>query len=127
MTNIKKILSIVLALLMLISVFAVAPITASAEVSGDYEYEILDDGTIEITDYNGSDTDLEIPSKIKNKKVGEPDCLFRLTYPQRKFVSLLEGMRLQNKPIRVILLKARQWGGSTRVSRSGVSTSGRWC
>ena len=51
--------------------------------------------------------------KIKNKKVGEPDCLFRLTYPQRKFVALLEGMRLQNKPIRVILLKARQWGGST--------------
>ena len=50
---------------------------------------------------------------IKNKEVGEPDCLFRLTYPQRRFVSLLEDLRLEQKPIRVILLKARQWGGST--------------
>ena len=50
---------------------------------------------------------------IKNKDVGQPDCLFRLTYPQRRFVSMLEDIRLQGKPIRIILLKARQWGGST--------------
>lgn len=50
---------------------------------------------------------------IKNKEVGQPDCLFRLTYPQRRFVALLEQMRLADEPIRVILLKARQWGGST--------------
>lgn len=50
---------------------------------------------------------------IKNKEVGEPDCLFRLTYPQRRFVAMLERMRLTGKPIRIILLKARQWGGST--------------
>lgn len=50
---------------------------------------------------------------IKNKDVGQPDCLFRLTYPQRRFVAMLERMRLANKPIRIILLKARQWGGST--------------
>lgn len=50
---------------------------------------------------------------IKNKEVGQPDCLFRLTYPQRRFVAMLERMRLADKPIRIILLKARQWGGST--------------
>lgn len=50
---------------------------------------------------------------IKNKDVGQPDCLFRLTYPQRRFVAMLEAMRLADRPIRVILLKARQWGGST--------------
>lgn len=50
---------------------------------------------------------------IKNKEVGEPDCLFRLSYPQRRFVDMLERMRLAEKPIRIILLKARQWGGST--------------
>lgn len=50
---------------------------------------------------------------IKNKEVGQPDCLFRLSYPQRRFVAMLERMRLGNKPIRIILLKARQWGGST--------------
>lgn len=50
---------------------------------------------------------------IKNKEPGQPDCLFRLTYPQRRFVEMLEEMRLAGKPIRIILLKARQWGGST--------------
>ncbi len=50
---------------------------------------------------------------IKNKEVGQPDCLFRLSYPQRRFVDMLERMRLAGKPIRIILLKARQWGGST--------------
>lgn len=50
---------------------------------------------------------------IKNKEVGQPDCLFRLSYPQRRFVALLERLRLAGKPIRIILLKARQWGGST--------------
>lgn len=51
---------------------------------------------------------------IKNKDLdGDPEILFRLSYPQRKFVSVLEGFRLSNKPIRLVLLKARQWGGST--------------
>ena len=50
---------------------------------------------------------------IKNKEPGQPDCLFRLTYPQRRFVEMLEEMRLAGNPIRIILLKARQWGGST--------------
>lgn len=49
---------------------------------------------------------------IKNKYGGD-DVLFRLTYPQRKFVARLEELRKANKPIRLILLKARQWGGST--------------
>lgn len=49
---------------------------------------------------------------IKNKGGGE-DVLFRLTRPQRRFVSRLEQLRLAGKPIRLILLKARQWGGST--------------
>ena len=49
---------------------------------------------------------------IKNKGGGE-DVLFRLTRPQRKFVAKLEELRKAKKPIRLILLKARQWGGST--------------
>lgn len=49
---------------------------------------------------------------IKNKGGGE-DVRFRLTLPQRKFVEKLESLRLAGKPIRLILLKARQWGGST--------------
>ena len=49
---------------------------------------------------------------IKNKGGGE-DVLFRLTRPQRRFVERLELLRKANKPIRIVLLKARQWGGST--------------
>lgn len=51
---------------------------------------------------------------IKNKNLdGPPEVLFRLSYPQRKFVAELENFRLSHKPIRLVLLKARQWGGST--------------
>lgn len=50
--------------------------------------------------------------KIKRKGGGE-DTPFILNYPQRKLVELFEEMRTANEPIRVILLKARQWGGST--------------
>ena len=49
---------------------------------------------------------------IKNKGGGE-DVLFRLTRPQRRFIARLEKLRKANKPIRIVLLKARQWGGST--------------
>ena len=49
---------------------------------------------------------------IKNKGGGE-DVLFRLTRPQRRFVERLERLRKAGKPIRIVLLKARQWGGST--------------
>ena len=38
-------------------------------IMSDYETEVLDDGTIEITKYNGSATELEIPSEINGKKV----------------------------------------------------------
>lgn len=51
---------------------------------------------------------------IKAKGGGE-DVLFVLTRPQRRLVKLLEEMRLAGKPIRLVLLKARQWGGSTTI------------
>lgn len=49
---------------------------------------------------------------IKQKGGGE-DVHFRLKRPQRKLIMRFERRRLQGKPIRLILLKARQWGGST--------------
>ncbi len=51
---------------------------------------------------------------IKAKGGGE-DVLFRLSRPQRRLVERLEKLRLAGKPIRLILLKARQWGGSTCI------------
>lgn len=49
---------------------------------------------------------------IHNKDAGA-DVLFRLRHPQRILVSRFEEKRKAGQPIRLILLKARQWGGST--------------
>lgn len=49
------------------------------------------------------------------RKGGGTDVLFRLNSPQRKLIKRLEKMRKAGKPIRLILLKARQWGGSTSI------------
>lgn len=51
---------------------------------------------------------------IKCKGGGE-DVLFKLNRPQRRLVERLERVREARKPIRLILLKARQWGGSTCI------------
>lgn len=50
--------------------------------------------------------------RIKRKGGGD-DVPFILNRPQRKFIQVLEKIRNENRPIRLILLKARQWGGST--------------
>ncbi len=65
-TKVKKLTSILLAVIMAFSLFTIAPITASAAISDDYEYAygVLEDGTAEITYYYGSQTELEIPSEI---------------------------------------------------------------
>lgn len=51
---------------------------------------------------------------IKDKLTGQ-NVRFRLNAPQRRLLGVMEGQRRASKPIRVILLKARQWGGSTLV------------
>lgn len=48
-------------------------------------------------------------------KESEKKIPFRLNRAQRKVLVKLEEMRNAGKPIRLILLKARQWGGSTMV------------
>ena len=72
-TKAKKSISLLLSLLMIISAFTALPFTAGAvntdskttsAISGDFGYEILDDGTAEITGYNGEATELEIPSAL---------------------------------------------------------------
>ena len=41
------------------------------------------------------------------------DTAFTLNRPQRIYLKAMEKLRIANKPIDIILLKARQWGGST--------------
>lgn len=51
---------------------------------------------------------------ITDKRSGRP-VPFRLNAPQRRVLGVMEEMRLAGEPIRLIMLKARQWGGSTLV------------
>ncbi len=46
-----------------------AAISASALTYGDFEYTVLEDGTVEISGYSGSDAYLNVPAKIENKAV----------------------------------------------------------
>ena len=59
--------------LLAIAAFAVTAVVcavaAGAETYGDFEYDVLDDGTVEITDYNGSAERVDIPAKIDGKSV----------------------------------------------------------
>ena len=50
--------------------------------------------------------------KIEDKNTGDM-IPFRLNYPQRRLIALFEKLRHEKKAIRVVILKARQWGGST--------------
>lgn len=56
---------------------------------------------------------------IKDKRGGD-DVLFRLNRPQRRLVERFESMRTAGRPIRLILLKARQWGGSHNIIYSYI-------
>ncbi|MDE6023272.1 MAG: terminase, partial [Muribaculaceae bacterium] len=51
--------------------------------------------------------------RIKHKDGGSLDIPFLLNAPQRKLIGEFEKMREADMPIRIVLLKARQWGGST--------------
>ena len=49
---------------------------------------------------------------ISDKGKGR-DTAFTLNRPQRIYLKAMEELRLNNKPIDIILCKARQWGGTT--------------
>jgi len=68
------------------------------EIRFDYDFEFWVFTCVKIQD---KETKKEIP--------------FVLNKGQRKLLLMLEKMRMSGIPIRVILLKARQWGGSTLV------------
>ena len=56
--------------------------------------------------------------KIVDKEEGTV-IPFTLNYPQRKLLAKQEAMRLAGKPIRIIMPKARQFGGSTETQLYG--------
>lgn len=72
-TKIKCLTSVFLTITMLLSIIVVAPITVNASEDdltyGDFTYEVNNDGSCTITDYEGKSADVSIPSTICGHKV----------------------------------------------------------
>ncbi|MCH5324725.1 MAG: leucine-rich repeat protein [Eubacterium sp.] len=64
--SLKRILAVLIGAL---AVCAVCAIGASAATWGDYQYNVLDDGTVDIYYYKGSEKNLSIPKTINGKTV----------------------------------------------------------
>ena len=64
--KVKKWLLAIAAFAVMAMVCAVA---AGAEAYGNFEYGVLDDGTVEITGYKGSEQKVDVPEKINKKSV----------------------------------------------------------
>ena len=81
MKKVKRLTAVILSALMAVSAFSALPVSAAVIesnnsvlssdylTSGDYEYTFLDDGTVEISKYIGSDKEITIPDTIDGKKV----------------------------------------------------------
>ena len=85
----KRALSLLLAVMILLSSLPFAGVTAFADTSGDFEYELIENGTVEIVKYTGSASSVTIPSKIGGypvTKIGKSafsfcDTLTSITIP----------------------------------------------
>lgn len=65
----KKRILMVIWMLAVPLVMIAAGVKAEAATSGDWEYEVLEDGTVNITDYLGNDTEITLPQTIDGKAV----------------------------------------------------------
>ena len=68
-TKVKKLTSVILAVVMMLGILTIAPLTVSAATYGDFEYTLEDDYTCTITKYNGHAANVTIPSEIDGYKV----------------------------------------------------------
>ena len=133
-------------IILLVAVFATVMLClafpAGAEVSGDYEYEVLGDGTVEITGYTGNADKIVIPSEIDSKKVtviGEgsfrynesitgvtiPDTVTDIGYDAFYGCKLLTDVKI---PDSVLCIDSRAFDGCYRLETlaipSGVTVIG---
>ena len=68
-TKVKKLTSVILAVVMMLGILTIAPLTVSAATYGDFEYTLNEGYTCTITKYNGSAANVTIPSTIYGYKV----------------------------------------------------------
>ena len=62
----KLLIAAVMCLLVSVNVLAEAP---EKFISGDYEYFLLEDGTVKILGYDGEDEEIDVPEQIDGHEV----------------------------------------------------------
>lgn len=109
----KKLSRFLLLVVTLMAFFMIMTVSSSANTSGDFKYDILDDGTVRIVGYTGSITELEIPSIIDNyivtsigynafydndnlRKVSIPDSVISIVYGAFDECSNLQDVVIPN-------------------------------
>lgn len=115
----KKILSVILSVLMIITSLAVFPIDVfAADVKkneyektlddgstiiqgqdGDWEYQVWQDGTVSVSEYNGEDTEITIPTKLSGRSVTSIGNI------SGSFYSNYTGVKTLNIPAEIVSIK----------------------
>ena len=97
----RRTISKIMSVIMVLSCFAGMTFSVGAETSGDYEYEVLDDGTVSITKYNGSDSDVTIPTEIDGAEVNQlgntVNSIFSTSSVSVKNVKISDGIKTIQK------------------------------
>ena len=90
----KKILSILLAVLTLTACMTGFQVSAysAVKIDGDWEYEVLDDGTASIFDYNGTEKEITIPSELGGRSVTSVTDIWS-SDPDVEVLNIPEGIR----------------------------------
>ena len=93
-TKVKKLTSVILAVVMMLGILTIAPLTVSAATYGDFEYTLEDDFTCTITGYNGSAANVTIPSTIYGNKVSAIGRYAFYENPNIKKVSMPNSVKI---------------------------------
>ncbi len=76
MTKFKKVFEVLVFSFIILCLGVTGTQASSYETYVDFEYDVLDDGTVEITKYMGSTETIDIPGEIDGRRVKQISSLF---------------------------------------------------
>lgn len=111
----KKIVSVFMSAIMLITLTAGLTFNVNAQTSGDYEYSsLLGDGVFEITKYNGKEENITIPAELDGNKITYIYCNAFKDCKTLKSVTVPEG---------ILMIKANAFENCTSLEKISLPNS----
>ncbi len=89
----RKILALILTLVLILTTLPFSVIPTTAATAGDFTYSILEDGTVSITAYTGSDTVVNIPREIDSREVSTIGDLAFYSYSNLTSVTIPNSVK----------------------------------